>query len=90
MLMLKRVCLSVLTWLGVTTKPDVVGELVKVNPANEAVPSGRVVVVWWARIPEMGLYSMPVPLRRRDHALASEIAPSALDGENGLAKPPEH
>ena len=43
--MLKRICLSILTWLGVTTKPDVVGVLVKVNPTNEAVPSGRVVVV---------------------------------------------
>ena len=43
--MLKRLCLSVLSWLGLMTKPDVVGELVKVNPAIEAVPSGRVVVV---------------------------------------------
>ena len=87
--MLKRICLSILTWLGVTRKPDVVGVLVKVNPANEAVPSGRS-LRWRARIPGVGLFSMPVSLRRRDYALAREIATYTLDGENGLAKPSEH
>jgi hypothetical protein len=43
--MLKRFWLSLLAWLGLTAQPDFVGELVKVNPANEEVPPNRLVVV---------------------------------------------
>jgi hypothetical protein len=43
--MFKRLWLSLFTWLGFTTKADLVGEVVKVNPTHEAVMPGRVIVV---------------------------------------------
>ncbi len=43
--MLNRWLLQLLVWLHLVAGPDLVGELVAVNPANEAVPPGRLIVV---------------------------------------------
>ena len=43
--MLKRLWLLLLATLGLTAKPDLIVELVKTNPSNEAVPQNRLLVV---------------------------------------------
>ena len=87
---MNRFCLWLLTWLGLTAKPDFTAELAEINPAHEDVPAGRLIVVGGPGYQKWAYFRCPCGCGEVIMlSLASSKRPR-WDGKIGLATPPKH